>query len=480
MKRVTIVHALREDSRLTTVQHSMFLARYGRGIELEIRNVFGPWPRVESTPTPDVVVVTYDVMALRTLPLWPFVDARLGTALSRARHRIVFTQDDYTMCAALDRFLMRHRVHAVYTPLQTATPLLYPKSTRSGIRFEEALTGYLDSDDADRLRSLRVPFEARRWDVGQRVRLLPLTLGRAAREKAEIALSFASAARDQGFTTNVSCDSRDFLSGDEWWSFLGGIRFTVGTNGGATVADPRGTVARWATARAALFPSRPRDSFDLTLARRFGREGDYRAISPRLFEAAAMGVCQILAPDNYLGRLEPWRDYLPLNPDLSNIDRVFDCMRDTARCMSVAHAAYEALAGDGRLTYRGFTDEFTNREVGPTSPDLPLPAITDPASRYRVVSEIASGGGRWIRDYARRVMIAGRLADGARAAERGQLLCLSDDDRHWQQTLGGNLSSVASWLEGLRTGELTVESLIWPWSSPLPPSSAMSPQTPHR
>lgn len=470
MRRVVVVHALRDDSRLTTVQHALFLARYGSGVDLEIRNVFGPWPRGEFSRTTDVVVVTYDVMALRTLPLWRFVEARLGALMRSALHRVVFTQDDYTMCAVLDRFLVRHDVHAVYTPLQGAASCLYPRSTRNGIRFEEALTGYLDSDDVDRLRGLRIEFDARPWDVGQRVRLLPLTLGAAARQKAELALAFGAAAQDRGFTTNVSCDSRDFLSGEDWWSFLGGIRFTVGANGGAAIADPHGTVSRWSTARAALIPNRPRDSYDLALARRFGRAGDYRAISPRLFESAAMGVCQILAPDNYLGRLQPWRDYLPLNPDLSNIERVFECMRDTARCMGVAEAAYEALAGDGRLTYRGFTNEFTDRELGPTSSDAPLMVVTDPAAGFDAISASAPDGNRWVRDYTRRVLLSGRLAEALQAATRGRLLGLSDLDRLWQDNLEGNTDSVALWLNGIFTGELTVESLVWPWrSNPLTP-----------
>jgi hypothetical protein len=89
------------------------------------------------------------------------------------------------------------------------------------------------------------------------------------------------------------------------------------------------------------------------------KAGDFSAESPRLFEAAALGVCQILEDDQYLdGALRPWVHYLPLMPDFSNVEEILIFMRDQEKCATIIAAAQSELIDSGKYTYDSFLAQF--------------------------------------------------------------------------------------------------------------------------
>jgi hypothetical protein len=87
----------------------------------------------------------------------------------------------------------------------------------------------------------------------------------------------------------------------------------------------------------------------------------FSAISPRLFEAALAGTCQILVPGKYLGILKPDEHYIPLAPDCSNIDAVHAQLTDWRSARERAEACRAALLDNERLTYRGFARDLLER-----------------------------------------------------------------------------------------------------------------------
>ena len=78
---------------------------------------------------------------------------------------------------------------------------------------------------------------------------------------------------------------------------------------------------------------------------------EFTAISPRLFESAMAGTCQILEREDYLGVLEAWRDYIPLEKDLSNINEVVNTMSDLDRCQEIVANAKISLLDSKMFDY---------------------------------------------------------------------------------------------------------------------------------
>jgi len=113
------------------------------------------------------------------------------------------------------------------------------------------------------------------------------------------------------------------LRGDDWLKFLSNCRFTLGCESGSSLLDPRGEIR---AACNAYLRRHPKSEFDEIEAACFPGQDMKRvfsAFSPRLFEAALAGACQVLVPGKYLGVLEPDQHYIPLAADFSNIGDVW-------------------------------------------------------------------------------------------------------------------------------------------------------------
>jgi len=360
--KALIIHGLRFDYRLTTFQHTLAFARHLHGFEVTYVNGQGLIDEKVLTQTFDIAILTYELLALRNTPFWKYIEKRIATLLQSSKIRVAMPQDDYSSSSALDNFIVENKVQHVFSPLTRDLVMIYPKSMEAGVKFSEAFTGYWETKTDLPFHQYRREFNLRSIDVGQRVRHLPPQLGPAAQKKGEIAIKFAEAALEHGFLCDVSTKDSDVLIGNDWWKFLGNTKFTVGRLGGASVVDAQGTLARKVNQ---LHLRNPKISFE-EIAKKLNADrltqGDFSAISPRLFECAAMGVCQILEKDNYFENFEPWVDYLPLDAGLNNLAEVFLVMRDIERCREVASHAEAILIQSGKYSY----SEFVRRLVKTT------------------------------------------------------------------------------------------------------------------
>ena len=90
------------------------------------------------------------------------------------------------------------------------------------------------------------------------------------------------------------------------------------------------------------------------------RDGEIviRVISPRCFEAAALRTLMILYPGSYSEILEPWRHYVPLQRDHSNMDEVVAVLRDPARAKAIIDNAYKEIALNPTYSFRAMVEEF--------------------------------------------------------------------------------------------------------------------------
>src|SRR5262249_53162455 len=97
-----------------------------------------------------------------------------------------------------------------------------------------------------------------------------------------------------------------------------------------------------------------------------------QVISPRCFEAAALRTLMILYPGLYSGILEPWRHYVPLKRDHSNMDEVVAVVRDPIRAQKIIDAAYHEVALNPRYSFLAMVEEF-DRDI--------LESLSEPAIR---------------------------------------------------------------------------------------------------
>ncbi len=457
--RVLVLHALRDDSRQTTLHHALCFSRHLEGAEVTYVNVFGDLP---STIDFDLAIVTYELVALRNLPIWKLLVKRMGPLLRASRFRIVMPQDDYSRCDVLDEFVVDFEFDAVFTPITRDLEQLYPRAVNAGVLFHEAFTGYFEQSDWSRLETFSRPFKDRSIDVGQRVRHLPPQLGHAAGVKGQLAIDFGEKAKSQGYACDISTRSEDVLLGDDWWRFLGNIKFTVSRRGGASMADPTGRLADRVRRYQMRHPQASMAEIARKVSMRGGRIGDFSAISPRLFEAAALGVCQILEPDDYVDGLRPGVHYIPLEPDFSNVNQVFETMRDLDHCEQIVKASQDLLLRSGNFTYGAFVKQLSIVAGIEFKTGNPI-SFSDSSEDFDGVIGGQSSNLRWVQDYVRRAFIKGRLTKSINSLQQGKLLVLESEDEIMRTWAESESASLLQWLTAFQSNRLLVESLAIPW-----------------
>jgi len=457
--KVYVLHALREDSRSTTISHTACFGRYLTDCQVEYVNVFG---KIPSQTKSDLAIVTYELVALRNLPIWKDLVHRIAPILRDAKLRVVMPQDDYSSCDVLDQFVVEQNFDFVFTPITRDLEQLYPKSSQRDVKFHEAFTGYFEQSDWVYLEQFSRPYEKRTVDIGQRVRHLPPQLGEIAGRKGQLAVEFAHLASAAGFFCDVSTRAEDVFVGDDWWKFLGNSKFTVSRKGGASMADPKGRLADKVRRYQLRHPNATMEQIARRVSFKGGREGDFSAISPRLFEAAALGVCQILEPSHYVDGFEPWIHYIPLSEDFSNIDDVFDVMRDVERCKGIVQASQNLLLRSNAHSYSSFVELFSNvvqiGKGGPASQPL-----HDSSSSFDGEFGQKSESIYWVQDYVRRAFLKRKIKQSLNSLHEGKLLILDSKDLDWSDLNELDCRSLITWLESFQNGDLIIESYELPW-----------------
>ncbi len=357
MKRVLVLHALSRYHRSTTIEFVTSFGRYapeGTCVEYHnIRNLFLP-EQLKSGY--DALILTYDILSLRSSAQWDWIVETTAGIREFCDRLIAFPQDDYTYNKYLDEGLAFLSADTIYSPIEDGLATVYPKMSKIA-EMKHALTGYADEDFARKYLSTWIPMSERNIDVGTRVRMLPAWFGRYGQQKGLLAEAFKERAQTSDLSTDISTNVNDVFTGDDWYSFLGSCRTTIGQKGGASLCDPDGSVMKTVMDYVNEHPDHTFDQIEQACFPGLDGLVEMKGISPRLFDSASLGVPQILIQDNYLNVLEPWVHYLPTDSDLTNFDEIEDFVKDFKALENMADAAAEVLVRQGRFTYKVFVEE---------------------------------------------------------------------------------------------------------------------------
>ena len=172
--------------------------------------------------------------------------------------------------------------------------------------------------------------------------------------KGVIAERFAEEGRRRGLRFDISMDPADTLLGDAWFRFMLRSRFTIGVEGGASIHDHDGRIRDCVSAYTAEHPEAAFEEIERSCFPGLDGSFNLRAISPRHLEACATRTPQVLIEGSYNGILEPWKHYIPLREDFSNISEALDEIAHGARGAQMAEQAYHDVVASGRYTYASF------------------------------------------------------------------------------------------------------------------------------
>ena len=266
--------------------------------------------------------------------------------------KIAFPQDDYDQSRILVAWLSELRVDYVYSVCREHHEVLYPLMSARPDSIGTALTGYVDDVIADRMQAMgRPPIASRPIDVGYRARDLPAYFGSFGRLKAEIGRIFSERASGSALNLDISCDSNDALIGERWTDFLLDSKCSLGCSSGSSVLDEFGDIRDAVETYVAAHPTATFEEIEAHAFPGLDNRYLFDAVSPRLFEAAVFGSCQILLEGAYLPGIHAGEHYVELKRDFSNLHDVLGVVRDPRAAQTIADACFEALIVPTRYRY---------------------------------------------------------------------------------------------------------------------------------
>jgi glycosyltransferase involved in cell wall biosynthesis len=357
--KVLILHGNDRLSKIrrTSFNHAFCLLKYAPWNSYELHAFGRPIPLRLRQERFDVIMLDTTFLCWRwSKPRKDYFDRLLNEYSFIAQSeaiKIALPQDEYDHAAVLDEWLADWRVDLIYSVCYEYRNVFYPKASARA-EIVEGMTGYVDDADIAMMGRLARPFEERDLDVGYRAKSLPPYFGRFGRLKAEMGEQFRASFAGTELLLDISVDPKYALMGDEWLHFLGNCRFTLGCESGSSLLDPTGEINH---ACASYLAENPNAEFEEIEAACFpGQDMQriYSAISPRIFEAALAGTCQVLAPGRYMGILRPDEHYIPWDINAPDNDALYAELTDWRRAKERVEACREAVLGSERLSYRGF------------------------------------------------------------------------------------------------------------------------------
>jgi hypothetical protein len=301
----------------------------------------------------DVIVIFWDVYLLG-----PELSDALREQIARAPAvKVVFLQDEYRDVRGVNQAMAELGIQLAFTCVAEADHrVFYPSESVPTLEgLYTVLPGYVPRY----LEEVRLDVDAlRAIDVGYRSRAMPFDLGDLGQEKTVIAERFQALARAEGLASEISVLERDRLYGRQWVKFLRDCRCVLGTSSGASVTDFTGEIRRACERHLALNP----DAGYAEVKARFFADADWKVVidtvSPRVFEAAALGCTLVQHEGSYGGILRPDEHYVCVRRDYSNVGDVIDRVRDRGFCREMAKRSHRDLIASGRYSFQAFACWF--------------------------------------------------------------------------------------------------------------------------
>ena len=330
----------------------------------------------------DVLLITYSCRLCYLESMSPLV----RSAIVKFRGlKVAFPQDEYQETNKLRDGIRELGIKLVFTCVpEDKIAWVYPPAMLPGVRFRRVLTGYVPQRLALIPRHKLPPMQARPSWIGYRGRHLGHFWGDLSFYKSEIGRRFKSTCEHRKVPHDIAWTEEARIYQERWYGFMLSCRATLATPSGCNIFDWDGSMER---EYKEIIRTQPHITYEAYRPRIAHREAeiDMGQVSPRMFEAAALGTALIVLEGSYSGVVQPGIDCLTVRRDFSNIDDVLDELGDVGRIAEIADRAYESMIASGRWSYDKFV-ALVDEEIEAVLEAGAPASIVDGASLRRVKS----------------------------------------------------------------------------------------------
>lgn len=278
--------------------------------------------------------------------------------------KVLFIQDEYDHTNAAKSTIRLAGFNLVFSVVPPQSlPLVYAREEFPGVRFVSNFTGYVPDDLPAQIGAVTPPSQ-RSLLITYRGRPLPIRYGRLGQEKVDIGRGVKKFCKERKLSFDIAWDEASRIYGLDWYRFVGSGRAMLGSESGSNVFDWDGTLQNQIDEYRRVNPkASEEDVYDHVIAvREVG--GLMNQLSPRIFEMAAARTVMVLFEGAYSGILTPHKHYLPLKKDFSNLEDIFNTLRDDAAVDALVEQAFLDLITSKKYSYKKFVDVVDNEITG--------------------------------------------------------------------------------------------------------------------
>ncbi len=390
--------------------HVFSLKVYSPGNNYIFHDTALPLPDYVRSTVFDAIILDVTFLWMRWAPTEIFLNLKnsYGWVAQCDSVKIAFPQDEYDCNELLDDWMCDWRVDAVFSVLSSKWDVLYPRYHKIG----DIRLGYCGYIDDSLINMERRPVDKRSIDIGYRAKKLPAYFGRLGETKWTIGRDVARQCRRTGLNADIVLGDHGTLYGRAWLDFINNCKFTLGTNSGSSLLDPRGDIQRKVRTYLEKYPNASFEEVEEHCFKGLDGHHTFTAISPRVLEAAALNSCQILVEGNYSGLIQPWEHYIPIRPDASNFNDVLSTMQDRSLVTQLISNCRSTILDKEDLRYKNRTQkiiELIEKKAARKRLASSCDAVTKAALRYG--DEMAPKYERYWRQQAFRRRLV-RFVDG--------------------------------------------------------------------
>jgi hypothetical protein len=298
----------------------------------------------------DAVILHYSIR----LSVKSHLDKKISNALRLYNGlKLLFIQDEYEGTEIARAWIDEIYFDLVYTcvPMESIEKI-YPRYRFPGTKFIQVLTGYASGNIE--IEQFAKPLKDRTIDIAYRGRNLPPIYGSLGNEKYRIGVDVKKFSTSHALKVDIETDLNKRIYGNAWYEFIGSARSTLGTESGSNIFDIDGSIS---SAIKASYKKNPLISYEQIhqeILKNYESLINMNQISPKLFEAIQLRTALILFEGNYSGIIYPVLHYIPLKKDYSNINEVFEKLRDDSLIEKMTLRAYEDVISSDLFSYRSF------------------------------------------------------------------------------------------------------------------------------
>ena len=306
------------------------------------------------------IFINYDVIVLHYSLIIAskkyFNDERISLLSKFKGIKVLYIQDEYRWVNATANAISELNINLIFTVInEESVDKVYCQEKIKDIPKITTLTGFVPEH---LIEKEVIPFESRNIDIGYRARKVPAWLGRFGQEKWLIGQRIKKELGHTRLVLDIEHEERKRIYGQQWIEFVSNCKAMLGTESGASVIDYTGDIQKKVEAYELSHPDEPFE----TIYHKYlsGYDGNVliHVISPRVFEASALRTLMILYPGEYSGILVPWKHYIPLKKDHSNIEDVIRIFNDPHKAQKIIDCSYEEIALNPDYTFKHMVEEF--------------------------------------------------------------------------------------------------------------------------